>query len=398
VDLDVLAALRTPEGLSALVAARTVADLDPLVAVSALRARGIEPSLASAVLTQADLRRRAAGKFGADADRMFFTRTGYEQATRREVAARRVERLRDSGAVAFTDLGCGIGADTIAAARAGLRVTAIDADPVTAAVAAANVAALGLTAYVSSGRAEDADLSTVDVAFCDPARRKGAGRVFDPAAFSPPWSFVTELVERVPRTVLKLAPGIDHALIPAGAEAEWVSVDGDVVEAAFWCGPLARVPRRASLCRGGEWFELTGDGDTEARVGDVRRFVYDPDGAVVRAHLVAEFADAVGGVLADARIAYVYADSPVPTPYGRAYEIVDVMPFSLKRLRAELRDRGIGRLTIKKRGSALEPEQLRKDLRLSGPNEITVILTRVADAPTVLLCHPLADIAAAPRR
>jgi THUMP domain-like len=60
----------------------------------------------------------------------------------------------------------------------------------------------------------------------------------------------------------------------------------------------------------------------------------------------------------------------------------------LKRLRSTLRDRGIGRLTVKKRGSALEPEQLRKDLRLSGPNELTIILTRVAGAPAVLLCQP----------
>ena len=88
---------------------------------------------------------------------------------------------------------------------------------------------------------------------------------------------------------------------------------------------------------------------------------------MVRAHLVAEFAALVGGVLGDPTIAYVYAPSHVPTPFGRGYEIDDVMPFSLKRLRAALRDRGIGALTIKKRGSALEPEQLRRDLRLSGP-------------------------------
>jgi hypothetical protein len=64
------------------------------------------------------------------------------------------------------------------------------------------------------------------------------------------------------------------------------------------------------------------------------------------------------------------------------------MPFSLKRLRATLRERGIGRLTIKKRGSALEPSQLRRDLKLHGSGELTIILTRVAGAPTVLLCSP----------
>ncbi len=390
-DLELLAALRTPEGVDALAAATAVADREPLAAASALRAKGIEAALASAALTQADLRRRAAGKFGPDAERMFFTRTGLEQATRGEVADRRATRLAEAGVTYLADLGCGIGADTIAAAKRGIRVTAIDADPLTASVAAANIEALGLSdlATVACRRAEDVDLSGATAAFCDPARRKGAGRVFDPAAFSPPWTFVAHLAKTVPQTVLKLAPGIDHALIPAGAEAEWVSVDGDVVEAAFWCGPLAGVPRRASVRHRGAWSSLTGDGASEAPVGAVRRYVYDPDGAVVRAHLVSTYASLVGGVLGDPQIAYVYSDAAVVTPFGRGYEIADVMPFSLKRLRSELRDRGIGRLTVKKRGSALEPEQLRKDLRLSGPNELTIILTRVSNAPTVLLCQPL---------
>ena len=48
------------------------------------------------------------------------------------------------------------------------------------------------------------------------------------SAYSPSWSFVVGLLARVPATVLKLAPGIDHALLPTSAEAEWVSVNGDV--------------------------------------------------------------------------------------------------------------------------------------------------------------------------
>jgi hypothetical protein len=111
---------------------------------------------------------------------------------------------------------------------------------------------------------------------------------------------------------------------------------------------------------------------------------------VVRAHLVAEFASIVDGNLADPRIAYVYADACPPTPFGRCFAVQDRLPLSVKRLRAELRDRGVGRLTIMKRGSALEPERLRRELRLSGPAEATVILTRVADAPTALLVSPVA--------
>jgi SAM-dependent methyltransferase len=391
VDAELLAALDTPDGSAALRAAEELAGADPLVAASALRSRGIAAPLAAAALTQAVLRARARAKFGTHAAGMFFTRAGLEQATRPAVAARRAARLAEAGVTRLADLGCGIGSDTIAAARAGIRVLAVEADPLTAAVVAANLRVLGLDdlVEVSCVDATTVDLSTVDAVFCDPARRSDDGRrVFDPRSFTPPWEFVAGLPSRVPHTVLKLAPGIDHALIPAGAEAEWVSVDGDVVEAAFWCGPLARVPRRASLLPDGA--TLSGSGTVAAPVGPVRDYLYDPNGAVVRAHLVAEFASIVDGCLADPRIAYVYADAPMATPFARCFAVQEAMPLSIKRLRAVLRERGVGRLTIKKRGSALEPERLRRDLRLSGPAEATVILTRIADAPTALLAAPVA--------
>jgi SAM-dependent methyltransferase len=435
VDLDRLAALRTPEGSAALTAAGGLAGGDPLAAAAALRSAGVPGDLAAAALTQAELRRRAASKFGPAADQMFFTRAGLEQATRAVVADRRAARLRAAGVRALADLGCGLGADALAAARAGITVYAVEADPLTAALAAANAEAAGLAGLVTvrcaDATAVDLDqLGGADAVFCDPARRRaGTGRrVFDPASYSPPWDFVLSLAERVPRTVLKVAPGIDHALLPPDAEAEWVSVGGDLVEATIWCGPLAEVPRRATVLPAGPaeatgptgpagsvgsasaigsanatsaigsanaasavgsvGAELVGSGAVEAAVGAVRRYLYDPDGAVVRAHLVAEFADIVGGNLADPGIAYVYADAAVASPFGRCLEVLETLPFSLKRLRALLRERGVGRVEILKRGSAVDPERLRRDLRLAGDAPASLVLTRVAGAPTVLVCRP----------
>jgi hypothetical protein len=270
-------------------------------------------------------------------------------------------------------------------------------------MAAANAEAVGLAELftVECGDATAFDVTRVDAVFCDPARRSaGTGRrIFDPSAYSPPWDFVTGLAERVPRTVVKVAPGLDHALIPADAEAEWVSVGGDLVEAALWCGELAEVPRRATLCRegppvdasaggGAPCHQLTGSGDAEAAVGPVRRYVYDPDPAVIRAHLVAELAAELSATLADPSIAYLYADAPVATPFARCLEITDVLPFSLKRLRALLRERRVGRAEILKRGSALEPEKLRRELKLAGEAAASLVLTRVGGAPTVLVCRP----------
>jgi SAM-dependent methyltransferase len=393
--LETLELLRTADGRAALAAAEGLAPVrdGALSAVTALRAMGIAPDLASAALTQSGLRRAAVPKFGADATSMFFTRAGLEQATRAPVARRRAQRLASHGVRVVADLGCGIGADCLALARAGLRVLAVEADPLTAAVARANVEARGYAGLVEV-RCADAtavDLSTVDAVFCDPARRGGAAgtRVFHPSGYSPPWPFVAGLPDRVPATVLKLAPGLDHAHIPAGAEAEWVSVDGDVVEAALWCGPLSTVGRRATLLRAGgvRAAALTGSGERSAATGAVGRWLYNPDGAVVRAHLVAEFAELVGGHLADPRIAYVFSDdaAPVLTPYASCFEVVERLPYALTQLRAALRSRGIGSLEILKRGVAVDPAQLRRRLRLAGDQSASLVLTRLGSTPTALL-------------
>jgi hypothetical protein len=264
----------------------------------------------------------------------------------------------------------------------------VDAARDSAQIAAYNAGVLGLThrVEVSAADAVEVDLSDVDAVFCDPARRTSSGRrVFDPTAYSPPWQFASGLPNRVPRTVLKLAPGIDHALLPPGAEGEWVSVDGEVVEATVWCGPLARAPRRASVLRDTTWSELTGPGDREAPVEKVGAYLFDPDGAVVRSHLVAEFADRIDGHLADPTIAYVYAGAAAATPFARCYEVLDRLPIALKKLRAALRALDVGALTILKRGSALDVEKLRKDLRLAGTSPAILTLTRVAGEPAALL-------------
>jgi hypothetical protein len=244
---------------------------------------------------------------------------------------------------------------------------------------------------VEARDATEVPLDDVDAVFCDPARRTSDGRrVFDPRACSPPWDFVVGLAGRVPMTVLKLAPGIDHALLPPGAEGEWVSVDGDVVEAAAWCGPLASTPRRATLFQGSSVVSLCGSGTVTAPVGPVGTFMYDPDGAVVRSHLVAEFAATVEGTLADPTIAYVHTATFTPTPFGRCYQVLDQLPIALKRLRTALRALDVGSLTILKRGSALDVEELRRSLRLSGTRAAVIALTRVAGAPAVLLLERVA--------
>jgi SAM-dependent methyltransferase len=379
VDIE---ALLTTSGQAALSAAMALGEADPLVAASRLRADGHDPALAAAALTQARLRERAAAKFGERAASMYFTPDGLEQATRPAVAARRAHRFAAAGATRIADLCCGIGSDLTAFTAAGLAATGVDLSPGTVAAARLNAP----DAEVVCGDVTTFALDGFDAAFCDPARRAGGRRVFDPSAYSPPWPFLLSLAGRIPRTGVKVAPGIGHELVPSGAEAEWVSVGGDVVEAALWFGPLASADRRATLLPSGA--TLTGSGERQAGTGPLRRWIYDPDGAVVRSHLVAELAELLGANLVDPSIAYLTSDDPVDTPFARRYEVTGVLGFSVKRLRALLAARGVGRLTIKKRGSAVTPEQLRPQLKLRGDREATVFLTRIAGAPSMILSDP----------
>ena len=385
-DVTGFRALLTPEGQRLLALLPAYDEASALALGERLRREGFEPDLVAAALTQSRLRARGRGKLGALADRLYLTADGLQQATRPAVAARRTARFAAVGAQVIADLCCGVGGDLPALAAAAPRVLAVDRDPLTAEVARANLGVLGLADRVEVRCADvtQVDLAGVQAAFVDPARRGPRGRTFDPAGYSPPFSFVLDLAARCPATGAKLAPGIPHGVLPAGAEAEWVSVGGDVVECALWFGPLAGpARRRATLLPAGA--TLTGDGDTAAPAGPVSRFLYEPDGAVIRAGLVAEAAALVDGTLLDPTIAYVTSERLEHTPFLTAYEITDVLPFQLKRLRALLRSREVGRLTVKKRGSAVEPEALRRRLRLSGQGEATVVLTRVAGEPTVLL-------------
>ncbi|MFE7891716.1 THUMP-like domain-containing protein [Streptomyces sp. NPDC004822] len=385
--LDAFTALLAPEGRALLDAVRDTDPADELAVATRLR-REHPAGLVSAALGQARLRQRAAAKFGAgDAGRMYFTPNGVEQSTRASVAAYRAARMRELGIASVADLCCGIGGDAIALARAGIRVLAVDRDPVTVAAARANMAALGLADLVEVREADVTEVATggFDAVFVDPARRGGRGRVFDPEAYSPPLSWAVEAARTAPHAALKVAPGIPHEAVPGDAEAEWISDGGDVKEAVLWFG-TAPGAVRATLLPGPR--PLLGRGLPDPAVRPVGRYLYEPDGAVIRAHLVAEVAESLDGGLVDATIAYITADELRPTPYAAAYEITDRLPFNVKRLKALLRERGVGTLTVKKRGSAVEPEELRRKVKPQGPNAATVFLTRVAGAPTMLVGHP----------
>lgn len=386
-DVDDLRRLLSPDGLSLL---DEVGDLDSgadiVRTVSRLRGAGHDGGLVAAVLEQARLRSRARPKFGDFADRMLFTPAGLEQATRLRVAALHAGRFAEAGIDVVADLGCGIGADALAIAALDLGVVAVERDELTAAIAAFNLAPFP-SARVELGNAEDADLAGVGAVWLDPARRDGATRLTDPGDWSPSLDWAFELATRLPAGI-KLGPGIDRDLIPATSEAQWISVDREVVELVLWSGPLAREGiRRSALVLGSTGVaELTAAADSpDAEAGPLGGYLVEPDGAVIRARLIGDLARAVGGRMLDPTIAWITADEPPATPFGQSFRVIERFPLDVKTLKRELSARGIGRLEIKKRGVDIDPAQFRTRLALSGEGSATLVLTRIAGARAAIL-------------
>jgi SAM-dependent methyltransferase len=396
-DLDILRRLRSAEGERALArAAALLADgAEVLAGVARLRA-DVGAELAGPAWELARLRQRARPVFGNDADALFLTAETLEQAGRPRLAGRRALRLLADRGGPAADLGCAAGTDAIALARAGAEVVAVDRDPLARALTSANADALGLADRIRVVEGDAVDLVSgasggrvagCPVATLDPARRAAGRRLLAPDRWSPPWSTVLGLLGAVPRSVVKVAPGLDHDRVPHGVEAEWVSAGGSIVEALLWGSGISSTWRRASLVHGEEVVELTAEADPgRAPVGPVRGWLHEPDPAVIRSGLVALLAADLGATLVDPTIAYLTSDAAPGSPWVRSYRIEEVLPFSLKKLRAVLRGRGIGRVTVKKRGSAIEPEALARQLRGPGSGRAVVVVTRVAGRPTALVC------------
>ncbi|MGA8986579.1 THUMP-like domain-containing protein [Aeromicrobium sp.] len=371
-DLETFEQLLTPAGQLLLAEIAERAGVESDLALGTRLRKTYVPGLVAAAVTQNHLRGKAVAKFGDDAARMYFTHDALEQSTRRSVADHRAARLGTHGATAVVDLGCGIGGDLAALARAGLRARGVELDPVRAAIATANLGALELDGEVICGDVREAAIRPDEVAFVDPARRDGRGRTFSTAELQPPWDWVRHLLAG--RAVAKLMPGLAHDVVPHGVEAEWVSDRGSLVEACLWGAPFASATRRATVLPSGAELVATGE---PAAVADVGPYLYEPDDAVIRAGLVSELAAKLGGWLPDPHIAYIASDGVHPTPLARGFRIVDELPFREKPLKAALQVRRIGTLTIKKRGVDIVPEEVIRRLKLKGPNTATVVMTRV---------------------
>jgi len=387
-DLPTFRDLLAPAGRAALAAAVALHPTEAgyLAAFETLRKRH-PPALAKAALEIALLRLKARGRF-AHADQLFFTREALEQASGDTAARHRAARFAPYGTV--LDLCCGVGADALVLAATGRAVDAVESDPLRLEMARANAAALGLAdrVRVHAGDVLTMPLPPADAAFVDPSRREGERRVLDPESYWPPLGAVPARFPAGFPLAAKIAPGVARAdLERYDAEAEFVSVGGELKECVLWFGPLRTTRRRATVLPDtlahpaseteGEFRTLEAAdppyGPSPTEVGE---YVFDPDAAVIRADLVGLLAERLDLAPVDHGVAFLTGDRAVATPFADCYRVEHAAPFHAAKLRDYLRECGVGRLTVLKRAVDLDVPDATRKLKLAGPHHRHLILVR----------------------
>jgi SAM-dependent methyltransferase len=384
-DLATFHALLTVSGQQALADAMALEPTEAgfLICFEKLRKRHPAP-LAKAAIEVALLRLKARSKFES-ASKMYFTREALEQASGDQAAAHRAERLVPFEVVA--DLCCGIGGDSLAFARAGLTVHAVDLDPLRLAMTGANAAVFGLKEriYLHEGDALTIPLPEVRAAFADPTRRANGRRYLDPEDYTPPLSAIRKRFPADFPFAVKIAPGVATSkLTELGAEVEFVSVEGELKECVVWFGSLRTTARRATILPAG--VTLVADNPIPMPpVAPAKEYVFDPDPAIVRAGLASQLAAELGVFPLDHTVALFTGREATRSPFLTTFRIERAARFHPGRLRDHLRTQRVGRVTAIKRGSTIDAEKLMKSLKLEGEEHRVIILARIGGEETMLI-------------
>ncbi|WP_240563098.1 class I SAM-dependent methyltransferase [Mycobacterium sp. IS-1264] len=381
--------LRSEAGTAALaaVADLPLTDRTRIADVASVRARfgGRAPVLVETTL----LRRRAADKLGqlGDVSDWLFTDEALQQATAAPVALHRAGRLAKAGSALVHDATCSIGTEVAALRASGTDAVGSDIDPVRLAMARHNLGPGAALCRADALRPVTRDA----VALVDPARRVGGRRRWRPADYQPGLAQLLDAY-RGRDLVVKCSPGIDFEYLRrAGfdAEIEVTSYGGSVREACLWSAGLTApgVRRRASVLDIGE--QITDAEPADCPTRPAGRWIVDPDGAVVRAGLVRHYGARHGLWQLDPDIAYL-SGAELP-PAVRGFEVLEQLAFDERRLRQALSARDCGALEILVRGVRVDPDGLRRRLRLRGRGSLSVIVTRVGSGPashaTAFVCR-----------
>jgi hypothetical protein len=343
------------------------------------------------VLTQLELRQRAALRFES-AQEMYFTDRALQQATDSRLAAYKATRFPVNTPI--VDLCCGIGGDLLALARRGPTL-GLELDPVLAYLAGANLRRLrSARAWTSCTDARQLSVLPETAVHLDPDRRPDEQRTAKIDFHQPGTELIERLMDHPAGLALKLSPAtlkVDDRL--HGAELEWIGHRRQCQQLVAWFGPLAEVPgqRAATILQpDGTAQRLTATQVPNLPVTTaIGSFLVEPSPCVLAAGLAPVVAEQQQLMSLTAGGGYLTGDRVAASPLATAFEVLDVMPYRPKRLKAWLHQRNVGRLEIKKRGVSIDPAPLLQQLRASGTVTATLILLRQGQRVVAIVARRL---------
>lgn len=344
----------------------------------------------AAITEMLRLREKAKKKFERAAD-MLFTAPSLEQASAEIISKYRADKIKKYGIKKIADLCCGIGGDAVSLAEQ-MQVVGVDFDQSRLDIASHNLKANGreenFTTVCENVLSVDIAALEVDAIFIDPARRDEAGKRKHAAMeWMPPLSDVLKIIEKQPNAVIKAAPGISLYDIPDAAEAEFISVNGELRECVLWFGSLqSGFERTATVLPLGE--SLSGWSE-EREISEVQKFLYLPDPAVVRAELVDVLAEKMSVCGISEETDCLTAEELIETPFAKVFAVEEVLPFNRKELKRHLKKAKITHADLIGRATMVNIEKLHKELHLKGGGQYTIIITRCDENNIAIICKKI---------
>lgn len=381
---------------------------DPLAAQKVLRSR-CERGQATAVATLRRLRTRAIGKFPDRlAKELLATDTLLQQASSLRLGVyvgRRLKALaeRAGGAAPAWDLCCGLGADGIGLAMAGLDVCMVDLAAEAVLCAEHNAAAAGVGQQCRT-LADDVTQLTLPgdaVVHVDPDRRGRGRRSVSLTDCRPDEAFLRRLVEETRAGAIKLSPmiGADEVRGWPDVGVEYVSEDGVCKQMIVWWPGR---PAAEAVGEGGgrRWATVVWGAADDPRSVTVfgglaavavreepGEWLIEPDAAVIAAHAVDDLAAAEGLWRIEPGLVWLFGDRPVRSPLARSFRVLRVVPGREKTVRRAVAELGGGVVEVKPRGVKMDTDAMQRRLRGRGERRLVVLWGRVGRAQRAFLAE-----------
>jgi SAM-dependent methyltransferase len=381
--------LESAEGQSDYAKYRDFSDKDLEVLIIKLHE---EKPYFGALVSQIKLRRRAALKF-TKSEEMFFTSLSLEQSTSELIARHLAKRFQNNWTVA--DLGCGLGANTIFLAESVKKVIAADLDEIKIACAQHNAGVYGVNDKIEFriGDANNNIDTNIDAFFLDPARdRDGKTKTRSLLNSSPNLLDILPKLFAVTKNVaVKISPAFDYEeldLLPEQPEVEIISEDNNCKVAMLWFGDFKQTKRLATCFYKDGVYTVTGDGQEKAAVSNLKKYLYEPNKAISKAHLVNKLANQFNLTKIDFNSSYLTSDNLVTDDFlgaMRRFEIIESGEFSVKKLQKALKNKKINQTEIVVKNLKITSDDLRGRLKLKEGGPYLVVILNLLEKKTYIL-------------